>query len=58
MVLFLCYVEPLLRWLKAEVGPQALVWEAELSAAYMFVDDLQSVLLSTEDFAIFTHIME
>ena len=41
-LLFLCYVEPLLRWLKASIPPSRLIWEAEPAAAYMFVDDLQS----------------
>ena len=31
--------------------------EATLAAAYMFVDDLQSILLSVEDFNIFTRII-
>jgi len=57
-LLFLLYVEPLLRWLKAEIQPEPLVWEATLAAAYMFVDDLQTLLLSRESFEAFSRIME
>ena len=57
-LLFLCYVEPLLRWLKAEIPERPVVWEAVLAAAYMFVDDLQSLLLSTGHFQTFTRVME